>query len=58
MFTATLYCDHCKKQISFLEEYYFQSKLQDSLGITNIKKYYQQFGRVYCKNCMREKFKN
>lgn len=56
MFTAKLTCDQCKKEISFLEEYYFHSKLQDSLGMTHVKKYYQQFGKVYCKDCMKEKF--
>ncbi len=58
MFEAKLFCDHCEKKIEFLEEYFFRSKLQDGLGITNVKKYYKEYGTVYCSTCMKNLFKD
>lgn len=57
MFTAKLNCDICDKPLDFNEEYFFQSKLQDSLGITNMKKYYQGNGTIYCAACMKNRYK-
>ncbi len=58
MFLAKLYCDQCAKQISFNEEYFFRSKLQDGLGITNVKKYFKEYGTVWCKDCLKKSFEN
>lgn len=52
MFVTKLHCDLCNKEIGFLEDYFFKSNLQGNLGITNIKKYYKEFGTIYCKNCL------
>lgn len=52
MFVAKLHCDLCNKKIEFLEDYFFKSNLQDSLGMTLVKKYYKEYGSIYCKNCL------
>ncbi len=54
MFTAKIKCDKCSRQLQFNEEYFFHSRLQDTLGITNVKKYYQEYGTIYCKECLQK----
>lgn len=54
MFIAKIKCDKCSRQLQFNEEYFFRSRLQDSLGSTIVKKYYQHNGTIYCKECLQK----
>ncbi|MBM7716989.1 hypothetical protein JOC94_004013 [Bacillus thermophilus] len=55
MFQLTAQCSVCKKEIQPYEEIYLKMRYPKSRGMTEIKAYIQNEGKIICKTCFDKK---